>query len=181
MSRQGRWSSAEARLLTLSPDSSKNYATVSSSAATLWNGGETLTVTTSGADVPCSPPARRPSKITSTSPRLPCTWLTHRLANDPFTATVDRGASSGNVGPLPRRLGRLQRPLPTCNFAASAGTGEILVAALDEFPAGVSGRAPTFVETSSTPALADWNIHFNATSAIVDATGAGAQGNTSYP
>jgi hypothetical protein len=99
--------------------------------------------------------------------------------NAPWTATWT-GTSSGSVVIYFDTTDGSNAYTTTCTFDASAGTGTVPAAAFASFPAG-SGSFNFYVEASAPPVVAGWAIQFNASSAIVDPTGAGATGNTTYP
>ncbi len=173
-----------AKTIKLTPANDATYTTTQSSTASLWTGGETLTLSADGGPdgaVPAfSTTVVAPSKITITSPALPSSSGSMNVPrNAPWIGTWS-GASSGSVVIYFDVTDGANAYTATCKFDASAGTGTVPAAAFASFPAG-SGSFNFYVETSAAPVVPGWSIHFNASSAVVDATGAGAMGNTTYP
>lgn len=123
--------------ITLTPMSDKSYAQFTT-AASLFAGGESITFSAAGADVPAfSHTLTTPSKTTVTSPVEPATQL-----------MVPRGAeysvrwSGGRAGVVQVLLFASNPDIRLlCRFSASGGTGNVPVAALMKLPVGDGGFA----------------------------------------
>lgn len=124
----------------------------------LFNGGETLTVAASGAEVPAfMKSVTAPGKATITSPAKPASGSPYLMVNR--AAGFSLTWTGGGSGKLMVSLfgGTNQTTRVTCKFDASAGTGMIPAAALMTLPAGNGGFAMAAItETSVTSG--DWGV-----------------------
>lgn len=153
------------------------YDAVSGQTA-LFAGGETLTVTADGKDVPAFATSLTvPTLVTLTAPAAPGGALTvSRSAG--VTATFSGGAA-GTVVLYFGLAGQSSAHTATCTFPASAGTGVIPAAAFEDFPAGV-GTFDFYVKQASTASPDGWDIRFTVSKGIVDGTGAVLAGDATF-
>jgi hypothetical protein len=163
----------------LVPTAKKTYDAVTGSVA-LWNGGETLTVTAEGKDVPpFTASLVAPSKLTMTAPALPSSAANLSVTRSaPFSATWT-GASSGLVVLYFDAATSSNAFSATCTFKASDGKGEVPAAAFADFPA-IDGTFNFYVKEAAVASPAGWQIRFTVSSAIVDPAGASAVGSTTF-
>lgn len=166
----------------LLPSAKGTYSPVTGGES-LWTGGETLTVTADGKDVPAfTTKLVAPSKLTLTAPTLPAAAAALSVARaTPFSATWS-GEPVGGAGEVVLYFDIATGAnafSATCTFKASAGAGEVPAAAFSDFPAG-SGTYNFYVKQTSTVTPADWSVRFTASSAMVGPGGAGAEGSASF-
>ena len=145
--------------LSLVPGTDKVYAQQTSTTS-LFNGGEMITFTAPGADVPAFTVAvTTPTKATITSPAKPAagSLLAVNRAQD-FSVSWS-GGGTGNVQVY--LSGTTGSPSLFCRFAASAGTGKVPAAAI----AMMTGTTGAFAMASIGLAEAtagDWGIEASA-------------------
>lgn len=167
-----------AKAVTLPPAVDKTYDGVNGSGP-LWTGGETITVTAAGADVPSfTTTLTAPSKLTLTAPAL--------QAGTPLKVTRSAGldaawtgASSGDVVLYVDAASGSSAFSTTCAFPASAGKGTIPAAALADFPAG-AGTFNLYVKTVSVLTPPDGYVRVTASSLLVEGTGRGTAGDAAF-
>ena len=167
------------KTIDLVPSAKGTYAAISRNDS-LWVGGETLTVTADGKDVPAfTLRLVAPSKVTLTAPALPTAKssleVTRRM---PFLATW-RPAASGEVVLYFDMATGANAFSATCNFRASAGAGEVPAAAFSDFPAG-DGTFNFYAKEASAVAPVDWSVRFTASSAMVGADDRRAEGTATF-
>jgi hypothetical protein len=146
--------------VTLTPGTGSMYPVFSDQTSTLWNGGETLTVSVAGDTVPAFTGSLiAPSPFALTAPLPVNKTFTITLGQDlTFTWT---GAGSATVeitldGP------NKTPPLIVCNFPGAAGSGTIPKAALANFSPGSGATFAGAVVTSVPIQAGDWPIGFTA-------------------
>ena len=147
----------------------------------LWHGGETITVTGDGKDVPAfTTTLTAPSKLTLTAPALPPTQndLLIVTKSVDFSATWT-GASSGQMVLYFDAADGSMAYTSTCTFNASDGKATVPAAALAPFPKG-SGTFNFYVKEVANAIAGTWSIKFTASSAVVGTKGAVATGSTDY-
>jgi hypothetical protein len=169
-----------AKAVDLTPKSDKTYAVVSSSTEGLWNGGEMLTVTADGKDVPAFTTSLvAPSKVTLSAP-APAAGIITVTRSAGVSATFT-GMSSGFVVlyfDIADPSGQ-QAFSATCTFDASLGSATIPAAAFADFPAG-DGTFNFYVKQSSVVMPAGWQVRFTASKAIVDPAGQAMVGQATF-
>jgi hypothetical protein len=122
-----------AQPVSLTPQANKMY-TAFTSQATLFSGGETITITGAGADVPAfSIGITGPGRATITQPAKPSGTFTINRAQD-FTVRWS-GGGAGKVFVYVSGPSGSGASL-NCGFDASAGMGSVPAAALGMLPAG---------------------------------------------
>lgn len=156
------------------------YNAVSGKTA-LWNGGETLTITADGKDVPAfSTSLTAPSKLTLTAPALPSTpngaLVITRNADLAATWT---GSSTGQMVLYFDATTSTSAFATTCTFNASDGKGSVPAAAFSDYPKG-GGTFNFYVKQTATAVAKGWSIKFTASSAVVSPQGAAATGSVDF-
>jgi hypothetical protein len=132
-----------AQTVTFTPDASGAYPVYSNQSAGLWSGGETITVTATGAEVPAfSASATAPAPVQITQPaKVPAGTVVMFDRTQDFPVSWVPG-SGGELHAMvvvnSQTAGEYQRQID-CAFQATAGSGVIPVAALTMLPAGRSG------------------------------------------
>lgn len=144
--------------LTLAPDMYSHYTEIHQM-QTLFSGGEPLTITASGGEVPAfTEQLTAPSQITITTPPAPTGDLIIPVAQDFMV-----GWTGGN-GLVQVALGNLGGgDLVVCRFQASAGSGVIPQAMLAQLD---NGAGATFTIDSvgfARTYLGDWRVEVTAT------------------
>ena len=163
----------------VAPSANKSYSVVTGSES-LWTGGEMITVTAGGEDVPAFTTSLvAPSTLTMTAPALPSSNGALDVTRSATFAATWTGTSSGLVVLYFDAATSSNAFAATCTFAASAGKGDVPAAAFADFPA-VAGTYNFYVKHSSTAAPAGWSIRFTASSAIVGGAGESAVGSASF-
>lgn len=144
--------------VTLTPQADNMYTVYSVQDQTLIDGGEAVTVSGAGAEVPAfSISFTAPSRATITSPAKPATntSLAINRAQDLSVAW-----SGGGVGKVyvyvagPQGTGTSVN----CGFDASAGSGKVPTAALAMLPAGMGSFSSSSIESKSID-KSDWRIY----------------------
>lgn len=161
----------------LTPKSDNTYAPSVGSTA-LYNGGETLTVSGDGKDVPAfTTSLTAPSTITLAAPVVTSGSLTVKRSTG-VTATFS-GASAGSVVLYFSATSSTMAFALTCTFAATAGGGSIPAAAFADFPAG-NGTFDFYVKQTSRVVVAPWDVRFTASKAVVDPAGIALAGDATF-
>ncbi len=168
-----------AKTIDLVPSAKGTYAAISGNDS-LWIGGEPLTVTADGKDVPAfTVRLVAPSKVTLTAPALPAARSSLEVTRQmPFLATW-RPAASGEVVLYFDIATGASAYSATCNFKASAGVGEVPASAFSDFPAG-DGTFNFYAKEASAVAPVDWSVRFTASSAMVGADDRRAEGTATF-
>ncbi len=144
--------------VTLTPQADNMYTVYSVQDQTLIDGGETVTVSGAGAEVPdFSLSFTAPSRATITSPAQPAmnTSLAINRAQDLSVAW-----SGGGVGKVYVYVAGAQGTGTSvnCGFDASAGSGKVPTAALAMLPAGMGSFSSSSIESKSID-QSDWRIY----------------------
>ena len=161
----------------LAPKSDNTYSPAVGSSS-LYDGGETLTVSADGKDVPAfTTSLTAPSKVTLAAPVVTASSLTVKRSTG-VTATFS-GASSGSVVLYFSATSATMAFALTCTFDAAAGGGTIPAAAFADFPAG-NGTFDFYVKQTGTLVVAPWEIHFTASKAVVDPAGIALAGDATF-
>lgn len=149
--------SGGAETMTLAPAMDKTYAQQTASER-LFMGGETLTYSAQGADIPAfTKTLTAPARATITSPAKPSTSLAVSRTQD-LTVTWTGGAGGKVQVAL---IGATIASTLLCRFEASAGTGTIPAAALAMLPAGNGGFAMASIADTEQD-TGDWAIDVSA-------------------
>jgi len=123
----------------------------------LFNGGETLTVAASGAEVPAfMKSVTAPGKATITSPAKPSSTSPYLMITRASGFTVSWTGGSGTLF-VALFGGTNQATRVNCRFDASAGSGTVPVDALMMLPAGNGGFAMAAITETSVTA-GDWGV-----------------------
>lgn len=166
-----------AKAIDISPDSKKQYA-VSSGNTALWNGGEMLTASADGKDVPAFTTSLvAPSKITLSAPAAPGGSLT--VARSAGVNATFTGTSSGVVVLYFDIAAGQAAYAATCTFDAKSGSGQIPAAAFADFPAG-EGTFDFYVKETSVTTPPGWQVRFTASKALVDSAGEALAGRATF-
>ena len=166
-----------AKPVDLLPRTDHTYAVVTGNES-LWNGGETLTVSADGKDVPAFTTSfKAPGKITLSAPAPTAGALTVTRSAG-VTATFS-GTSSGAVVLYFDIASGQQAFTVTCTFDASLGSAQIPAAAFADFPAG-DGTFNFYVKESRVVSPSGWQVRFTASKAIVDGAGAALVGPATF-
>lgn len=161
----------------LTPKSDNTYAP-STGATSLYSGGETLSVTAEGKDVPAfTTTLTAPGTITLAAPVVTAGALTVKRSTG-VTATFS-GTSSGVVVLYFSATSASMAFSATCTFDAAAGSGSVPPAAFADFPAG-GGTFDFYVKQSSIVMPAGWQVHFTASKALVDPAGIALAGDATF-
>jgi hypothetical protein len=132
----------------ISPAADKTYTALMTQP--LFSGGETLTVTAAGADVPAfTHTLVAPAKITITSPAKPASASPYLMIDRSAgfsVAWTGGGASTVQIALLGGTGSNLDL---SCHFPASAGSATIPASALAMLPAGTGGFAMAAIATDS--------------------------------
>lgn len=145
--------------VTLTPQPDNIYMPFSSQQATLFDGGETITINGSGAEVPAfTVSVTAPTRPTITSPAKPATTsgsITVNRAQD--LAVTWSGGGAGTVyiyvgGPTGSNTSM------SCGYAASAGSAMVPSAALTKLAAGMGSFSASAV-SNKTVDKGDWRIY----------------------
>lgn len=168
-----------AKPIDLVPNGDATYDAVSGSVA-LWNGGETLTVTAAGKDVPAFKTSlTAPGKGTVTAPALPALGADLVVKrNAPWSATWS-GATNGQVVFYFEATTPSNAHSATCTFDAKAGKGDVPAAAFADFPAA-AGSFDFYVKEAAVASPSGWAIRFTVSSTMVAPSGEGANGSASF-
>ncbi len=163
----------------LVPNAQKAYDPVTGSTS-LWSGGEMLTVSADGKDVPAFTVSLvAPGKLTMTAPALPQGAANLSVTRSaPFSATWT-GTSSGQVVLYFDAATGANAFSATCTFDASALKAEVPAAAFADFPAQ-DGTFNFYTKQAAVASPPGWTVRFTASSAIVDPTGASATGYATF-
>jgi hypothetical protein len=151
------------------------------SASTFWQGGETLTVTATGAAVP----AFSAQLVTPTVAKLSAPALATGTVNLTLTRTADApvrwsGASAGDlvltiVTALPGSWSPSSRLTITCTYPAAQGLGTIPARVLEgfagHFPEPVSAQLDARVRVTQTVTQGGWSHSLEASSAATTTDG----------
>jgi hypothetical protein len=159
--------------VSLSPGADGTYDIVTQSTS-LWSGGETLTVSAPGDDVPAfDGQVDAPVRITVTSPATNAAdWS---LARDADLTVTWTGGTTGEVVVL---FGTMATDDPNeveCRFQANAGQGIVPAAALGMLPAGDGYFSVASRHVTPLPA-GTWTVRVKAESDAVTSDGALVQG-----
>jgi hypothetical protein len=158
--------------ITLSPQADKSYNSLSDSTHALWQGGETLTVSAAGADVPAfSATVIGPANSTVTMPADP----------SPAMLTVDRSmdltlAWTGGSQTLKVDVVTVGATIE-CRFSASAGTGTISKSLLGMLSAG-AGNLLASGEDQKQVNAGDYVVTVSADNQALSGTASGIFGPT---
>lgn len=149
-----------AEAITLTPAADHTYATFMASSP-LFSGGESITFSAAGADVPAfSASITTPAKTTITSPAKPTPNAPYLNINRTLDMTVRwTGGGSGQVQVALDSSNADHRIF--CRFEASAGSGTLSAAALMTLDAGLGGFAMASIAESEHDA-GDWAIDVSA-------------------
>jgi hypothetical protein len=161
--------------LTVAPMANGSYSQLVDATQTLWSGGETLTLTASGATVPAfSTSVTAPAPIVVAAPAAPAggAKLTVSRSSDlTFTWTGGGGATVG--GGISAVYGSTAESV-TCTVPASAGTFTLpasLIAQLPASPTGVGLFASSWTEAEVVSG--SFTFRFQADTDSLDPAGAG--------
>lgn len=159
--------------VSLSPLADGTYDVVTQSTS-LWSGGETLTVSSTGGDVPAFNGAvGAPMRVTVTSPATDVAdW---KLARGEDLTLTWTGGSGGEVVVLFGTMATEDPNEVECHFQASAGQGVVPTAALEMLPAG-DGYFSVASRHVTPLAAGTWSVRVKAESDAVTGTGALVQG-----
>lgn len=167
-----------ARSVVLTPAVDKTYPTADGKSA-LFTGGETLTLTAEGADVPAfTTTVVAPAKLTLTAPAVPASGPLG-VARAKGVAATWSGTSRGEVVLYFDATNGDEAHAATCIFPASAGAGTVPPEAFAAFPAG-AGTFNAYVKTVAVLTPADGYIRLTASSVMVDARGKGTLGDALF-
>lgn len=171
--------SGGSKTIEITPKSDNTYTPSSSSAQTLFSGGEQLTAKVEGAGVPAfQTTLTAPSKLVVTAPLLAAdagpdsTLDMTRASGLGITWT---GTSSGTFVAYFATTSPNEVHTLTCRYAPSAGSAQIPKEALATLFAG-EGFFDMYVEEKSKPTVKDWAVSFTVTTNTNSATGAGMTG-----
>ena len=164
-----------------SPDGSGAYPIVRVSSP-LWAGGESLSVSASGGEVPpFATTLIAPGEMTVTSPAWPAGGpTTIARADDLALAWNGSGVGVVDVG-LVGGSTATQAAEIHCRFPLSAGQGVVPAAMLANLPAGSSGALLIFAMTPTTLTEGAWSVDVSLESAAVDSHGASVSYSVTYP
>lgn len=156
------------REVTLEPDAADEYAFDNNGMSELFTGGETLTVTAEGGDVPAFQlEATAPSVVTLSAPELMPLMVVDRSADLDFAWT---GGEAGNVVAVVgiTRPDRVTNVI--CTFEASSGSGTIpasMLSNLDPMETGDVAAVVATVTSEEQTDAGDWQVSFTlATNAL---------------
>jgi hypothetical protein len=162
----------------LTPAADKTYAGTGGKGA-LFTGGETLSLTAEGADVPpFTMTVTTPGKLTLTAPDVPAAGPLKVTRAKGLAATWS-GTSRGEVVLYLDAASGGDAHAVTCTFPASAGRGTIPADAFGAFPAG-AGTFNAYVKTVSVVTPQDGYVRLTASSVMLDARGAGTVGDAAF-
>jgi hypothetical protein len=149
-----------AQMITLTPNAMGQYETFMV-ANPLFNGGEMITFTTSGAMVPAvTKTITAPAKAMITAPAKPPMSSPYLVISRGQDFTVSwSGGGSGKVQVALNSTNADQRVF--CRFNASAGTGKLPSAAISTLAAGTGGFAMAAI-TEEQAVAGDWGLDVSA-------------------
>ena len=161
----------------LTPKSDNTYAPATA-ASLLFGGGELLTASADGKDVPAfTTSLTAPSKITLAAPAVASGSLT--VTRSAGVSATFSGASSGTVVLYFSATTATKAYAATCSFPGGSGSGMVPAAAFADFPAG-DGTFDFYVKESSVAAVAGWEVRFTASKAVVDPAGEALAGQVTF-
>lgn len=152
-----------ARTLTLTPNADKSYTTLVDNTQTLWNGGEPLTLTASGADVPAfTTQLTAPTPVVITSPLPPGAGgpiSISRASDLQMTWTGGNGKVRGGISvSYASSTASL-----ICVAAASAGSYTLPAAMIAQLPASpMSGILFAYSDAQSQVVSGNYSFLFDA-------------------
>jgi hypothetical protein len=155
------------------------YAAINGAGA-LFHGGETLTVTADGKDVPAFTVAvTAPSQMTLTAPALPAAAGSLTVTRSaPFIATWT-GGTSGTAVLAFSAATSARATSATCAFPAADNKAEVPAAALADLPAA-PGAFDFYVKATGLATPAGWPVRFTVSRAAVDGRGVAASGAATF-
>ena len=159
--------------VSLSPLADGTYDIVTQSTS-LWSGGETLTVSSTGGDVPAfEGEVGAPMRVTVTSPTTDVAdWS---LARDADLTVTWTGGAAGEVVVLFGTMATEDPNEVECHFRANAGQGLVPAAALEMLPAG-DGYFSMASRNVTPLGAGTWSVRVKAESDAVTGGGALVQG-----
>ncbi len=161
----------------LTPMSDNTY-TPQAASSLLFGGGETLTASAEGKDVPAfTTSLTAPSKVTLSVPTVTSGSLT--VTRSAGVSATFSGASTGTVVLYFSAATATKAFTATCSFPASAGSGVVPAAAFADFPPG-DGTFDFYSKESSIAAVSGWEVHFTASKALVDPAGEALAGQATF-
>jgi hypothetical protein len=138
---------------TLMPLGDDTYDVVSTTTQTMFDGGETITASGTGGDVPAfSVSVTAPSRVTLTAPAKPAGSLAINRGQD-FQASWT-GGGAGLVFLYFSATGITM----SCGYPASGGTATVPAGALAMIPAGMGSFSAASVSNNTTD-VGDWRIY----------------------
>jgi hypothetical protein len=149
-----------------------SYAAVTAQTK-LWNGGEALTITADGAEVPAfTLRATAPSFVTVTTPVFPAAGGSVVVARSRAFAVSWTGGSAGSVSANVGAATATTSTSITCTFPASSGAGSVPASLLAELPSSPTSAYVSITGAASANAVVGgWDVRTTLTTLARTATG----------
>lgn len=149
-----------------------SYAAVTAQTK-LWNGGESLTITADGAEVPAfTLRATAPSFVTVTTPVFPAAGGSVVVARSGAFAVSWTGGSAGSVSANVGAVTATTSTSITCTFPASSGAGSVPASLLAELPSSPTSAYVSITgAASATAVVGGWDVRTTLTTLARTATG----------